>query len=50
MTVQDAYLKTRTERAIALQEQGVFILDQRNELPLPRLDFRFSRQRDEQGR
>lgn len=50
MTIQDAFLKTRTERAIALQEQGVFILDQRNELPLPSLSLRYSRKQDEQGR
>jgi hypothetical protein len=50
MTVQDAFLKTRTERAIALQEQGLFIVDQRNELPLPSLNMRYSRKLDEQGR
>ena len=50
MNVQDAFLKTRTERAIALQEQGLFIVDQRNELPLPNLNLRYSRKQDEQGR
>jgi hypothetical protein len=50
MNVQDAFLKTRTERAIALQEQGMFIVDQRNELPLPSLNLHYSRQQDEQGR
>jgi len=35
MTIQDSFLKTRALRAIALQEEGKFIIDQRHELPLP---------------
>jgi hypothetical protein len=50
MTVQDTYLKTRALRAISLQEQGAFIVDNRRELPLPGVEMRYSRQRDEQGR
>ncbi len=50
MTIQDTFLKTRTLRAISLQEQGAFILDHRQELPLPKLDLRYSRSPDEGGR
>ena len=53
MTVQDERLKQLAIKAIALQEQGLFIVDQRRELPIPgmdKLDVRYSRERDEQGR
>lgn len=53
MTIIDERLKTRTLRAITLQEQGCFIVDNRHELPLPNhpslQDLRFSRALDEQG-
>ncbi len=50
MNVQDTFLKSRAMRAIALQEQGRFIVDQRNEMPLPKLDLKYSRATDEYGR
>jgi hypothetical protein len=54
MTIQDTFLKNRTLRAISLQEQGCFIIDQRKELPLPTLEsltrLRYSRATDEVGR
>ena len=53
MTIIDERLKTRTLRAITLQEQGCFIVDNRHELPLPNhpslQDLHFSRALDEQG-
>ena len=54
MTVSDTFLKRRAEQAIALQAQGLFIIDHRRELPLPThsslLELRFSRERDELNR
>ena len=53
MTIIDERLKTRTLRAITLQEQGCFIVDNRHELPLPNHpslhELHFSRALDEQG-
>jgi len=49
MNIIDERLKTRTLRAITLQEQGNFILDYRKELPLPVVELNFSRSLDEQG-
>ena len=50
MNITDERLKARTLRAISLQEQGCFILDHRQELPLPAVDLHYSRSYDEQGR
>ena len=51
MTISDTYLKSRAERAITLQQQGCFIVDNRRELPLlAPTDLRYSREFDEQGR
>ena len=51
MTNSDSFLKARTERAIALQQQGCFVIDNRRELPLlAPTDLRYSRDYDEQGR
>ena len=54
MSITDERLKVRASRAISLQEQGCFIIDQRKELPLPRHpsfeELRYSRERDEKGR
>ena len=54
MTVSDNFLKRRVEQAMALQAQGLFIIDHRRELPLPThpsfLELRFSRERDELNR
>jgi hypothetical protein len=54
MNIQDTFLKTRAERAIALQEQGLFLIDQRSELPLPGpksiSNLKYSNERDENGR
>ena len=54
MTIQDSFLKARAERAIALQEQGLFLIDQRSELPLPGpksiSNLKYSNERDENGR
>lgn len=43
MTIRDERLKARTLRAITLQQAGHFVLDHRQELPLPVLDLRYSR-------
>ena len=54
MSIQNNELKRKTLRAIDLQEENLFIVDQRSELPLPmdgsleRLSY--SNERDEQGR
>ena len=51
MTIYDSYLKTRTERAITLQQQGAFIVDKMHELPLPApTDLHYSRNWDDGGR
>jgi len=50
MSISDTNLKARTLRAIALQEQGEFILDYRKELPLPVVELHYSRDYDEQHR
>jgi len=54
MNITDERLKTRTLRAITLQEQGCFIVDNRKELPLPGHtslnELHYSRTLDEQGR
>jgi hypothetical protein len=54
MTIQDTYLKSRTQRAITLQEQSAFIVDHRREFPLPShkslVDLHYSRSTDEYGR
>ena len=50
--ITDERFKTRATRAIALQEQGLFILDYRQELPLqPKTleNLRYSRDLDENG-
>ncbi len=53
MSITDERLKTRTLRAISLQEQGCFIVDNRHELPLPNHpslnELHFSRALDELG-
>ncbi len=53
MSITDERLKTRTLRAITLQEQGCFIVDNRHELPLPNhpslQNLHFSHALDEQG-
>ncbi len=50
MTISDTYLKSRAERAITLQQQGCFIVDNRRELPLlTPTDLRYSRNWDENG-
>lgn len=53
MTIQDTFLKTRALRAISLQEQGCFIVDHRQELPLPghksMIDLHFSHATDDSG-
>ena len=49
--ITDERLKQRAEIAIALQEQGQFLVDFRKELPFPYLDnLTYSRDRDEVGR
>ena len=49
--ITDERLKQRAEIAIALQEQGHFLVDFRKELPFPYLDnLTYSRDRDEVGR
>ena len=54
MTIKDERFKERTLQAIALQEQGFFVLDRNQELPLPThpnlLNLRFTTSRDETGR
>ena len=50
MNITDERLKARALRAIALQEQGEFVLDYRKELPLPAIELRYSRDYDEQRR
>lgn len=53
MTIENNSLKQRTQRAIALQESGCFIVDRRGELPLltdqSLNELRYSRQFDEHG-
>lgn len=53
MNVTDERLKARALRAVTLQEQGCFIVDQRRELPLPAHPtleaLRYSRATDEHG-
>jgi hypothetical protein len=54
LSVQNIRLKARALRAISLQEQGNFIVDKSNELPLPTNEalneLTSSHERDEQGR
>ena len=54
MSINDEGIKRRAVKAIALQEQGFFIIDRRRELPLPNHksfeELRYSRERDEMGR
>jgi hypothetical protein len=53
MSFQDEHLRRRAVKAIALQEQGFFLIDRRRELPLLGCnpdDLRFSRERDGRGR
>jgi len=53
MSITDERIKTRTLRAITLQEQGCFIVDNRHELPLPNHpslhELHFSHALDELG-
>jgi hypothetical protein len=53
LSVQNIPLKARALRAIHLQEQGTFIVDKNNELPLPtdkvQSELTSSHERDEQG-
>lgn len=54
MSVNDHQLQQRVMKAIALQEQGLFIVDCRHDLPLPGHksleNMRYSNNRDEIGR
>jgi hypothetical protein len=53
MSIQNINLKRRTMRAISLQESDLFVVDQRNELPLPKDSslerMAYSSERDEHG-
>lgn len=53
MDIQNVPLRTRASRAISLQESGLFVVDDRNELPLPSRktlpDLTYSREYDFQN-